>query len=215
VNYKMTGNSHNKFSLRTQLSAILICFAVIAWILPERQRTANELKPSEMIPYLDDPGRFLTCDQVARMVVDEDPSVQLLDIREPGDYLLASIPGAINIPFRDILNPDWSGYLDDKDKKVILYSNGDILASQAWMLCVQSGYDDIFIMKGGLDQWSKVIMGSEFTGERISAADNALYETRYRAREFFTTMNSLPDSLKTIYLSVKRKEEAELVGGCE
>jgi rhodanese-related sulfurtransferase len=211
----MSANSHTKFSLRTQISVVLICFAIIAWVLPERHRSANELKPSEMIPYLNETEGFLTCDQVARIVVEEDPSVQLLDIREPDDYLKASIPGAINIPFSDILNPDWSGYLDDEEKEVILYSDGDILASQARLLCIQSGYDEIYFMKGGLDQWEEIIMGSEFTGERISAAENALFETRYRARDYFTTMNSLPDSLKTIYLSVKRKNEAELVGGCE
>jgi len=208
-------SSNKTFSLRVQVSAILVCFALIALVLPERQRTANELKPSEMIPLLDDPGRFLTCDQVARFVVDEDTSVQLLDIREPKDYLVSSIPGAINIPFRDILNPDWFGYLDSGNKRVILYSSGDVLSSQAQLLCTQAGFSNIFIMKGGLNQWNTLIMRSEFTGERISAAENALFETRYRARDFFTTMNSLPDSLKTSYLSVKRKKEAELVGGCE
>lgn len=211
----MFASSNKTFSLRVQVSAILVCFALIALVLPERQRTANELKPSEMIPLLDDPGRFLTCDQVARFVVDEDTSVQLLDIREPKDYLVSSIPGAINIPFRDILNPDWFGYLDSGNKRVILYSSGDVLSSQAQLLCTQAGFSNIFIMKGGLNQWNTLIMRSEFTGERISAAENALFETRYRARDFFTTMNSLPDSLKTSYLSVKRKKEAELVGGCE
>ena len=211
----MSAESHNKFSLRIQVSAILISFALLALILPDKQRTANELKPSEMISVLNDPGRLLSCDQVARFVVDENPSVQLLDIRDPDDYLAASIPGAINIPFRDILNPDWSGYLDDPEKTVILYASGDILASEALMLCTQAGYRDIYRMKGGLDGWNELIMRSEFTGGRISAAENALFETRFRARDYFTTMNSLPDSLKTIYLSAKRKQEADLVGGCE
>ena len=39
-------------------------------------------------------------------------------------------------------------------------------------------------------------MNSTFTGERISARENALFETRTRARKMFTEINSLPDSLK-------------------
>jgi hypothetical protein len=70
-------------------------------------------------------------------------------------------------------------------------------------------------MKGGLNQWFEQIMESEFNGERITAAENARFELRYRARDHFSIMNSLPDSLKTAYLEVKKKEEAELVGGCE
>jgi hypothetical protein len=70
-------------------------------------------------------------------------------------------------------------------------------------------------MEGGMEEWHELIMKSEFSGERISASENAIFETRYRARDFFITMNSLPDSLKNVYLTVKRKEEAELTGGCE
>ena len=202
-------------SFRVQVSALLICFAAIAWVMPDRQRAANELKPSEMLALLDVPSRLLSSDQVAKMVVDEDPTMLLIDIREQADYLKESIPGAINIPFRDILNPDWSGYLDDPEITAILYSSGDILASEAWMLCTQTGYRNTRIMKGGMGSWHELIMESEFSGERISAAENALYETRYRARDYFNTMNSLPDSLKNVYLSIKRKQELELIGGCE
>ena len=89
------------------------------------------------------------------------------------------------------------------------------MASEAWMLCTQMGYPESKIMKGGLNEWFRIVMESEFSGEKISAADNALFEVRYRARDFFRQMNSLPDSLKTAFLEVKRQKEAELVGGCE
>jgi hypothetical protein len=58
-------------------------------------------------------------------------------------------------------------------------------------------------------------MESNFSGDRITAAENAIFEVRYRARDFFNRMNSLPDSLKLAFLEVKRQKEAELVGGCE
>jgi hypothetical protein len=71
------------------------------------------------------------------------------------------------------------------------------------------------IMKGGMNEWYRVVMESTFSGGRISAAENAIFEARYRARDFFTRMNSLPDSMKTAFLQVKRMKEAELIGGCE
>ena len=58
-------------------------------------------------------------------------------------------------------------------------------------------------MKGGLNEWFNTVMNSSFTGERISARENALFETRTRAKKMFTEMNSLPDSLKLKFIQVK------------
>ena len=38
-------------------------------------------------------------------------------------------------------------------------------------------------MKGGLNEWFNTVMNSSFTGERISARENALFETRTRAKK--------------------------------
>jgi len=194
---------------------LLIVFAAIAWIIPDRQRTLSELSPTQMIEMLKSGDQFLSCDQVARYLVNENPGIQLVDVRPSAEFLSSHIPGSINIPFEEILNPDWSGYLDDPSITSILYSNGNTHSSEAWVLCTQIGYRNVKVMQGGMNEWYKVVMESEFSGGRISAAENALFEVRYRARDYFTTMNSLPDSLKTVFLEVKKKKEAELVGGCE
>ncbi|MFC2115848.1 rhodanese-like domain-containing protein [Bacteroidota bacterium] len=206
---------NQKISFRVQVSILLVCFAALALIMPDKHRSVSELRPSEMILKFNNTDMFLSCDQIARSLVYEDTSLQLVDIRDSLEYISSHIPGAINIPFRDIINPDWSGYLDDPGKTAVLYENNNVMASEAWMLCTQLGYHNVTIMKGGMNKWYEEVMKSEFSGERITAAENALFEVRYRARDFFTTMNSLPDSLKIAYLQVKKKKEAELVGGCE
>lgn len=194
---------------------LLIVFAAIAWIMPDRRRSLSELSPSQMIEILKSGDQFLSCDRVAGYIVNENPAIQLVDIRSSAEFLSSHIPGSVNIPFKEILNPDWSGYLDDPSRTAILYSNGTTLASEAWVLCTQVGYPNIKVMQGGMNEWYDVVMESEFSGQRITAAENAIFEVRYKARDFFTTMNSLPDSLKTVFLEVKKKKEAELVGGCE
>jgi len=194
---------------------LLIIFAGIAWIIPDRHRSAYELSPSQMIEMLKSGEQYLSCDQVARYLVNENPDIRRIDVRPSAKFLSSRIPGSINIPFEEILNPDWSGYLDNPSITSILYSNGNTYSSEAWVLCTQMGYPTIKVMRGGMNEWYKVVMESEFSGGRITAAENALFEVRYRARDYFTTMNSLPDSLKTVFLEVKKKKEAELVGGCD
>jgi rhodanese-related sulfurtransferase len=203
------------FSIRFQVSAILVLLASLIILLPANRQSAGEHNVHGMLEAMNDPGQYLSVDQVARMVVYEDTSILLVDVRDPDAYRVVHIPGAINIPVFDILNPDWSGYLNDPAVKPVFYSNGNTMASEAWMICTQKGYTGSMIMLGGMNEWFREVMESTFKGERISAVENATFEVRYRARDFFNRMNSMPDSLKTAFLEVKRKKEAELVGGCE
>ena len=69
-------------------------------------------------------------------------------------------------------------------------------------------------MDGGLNEWFGIVMESKFDGGKISAKENALFESRLRARKLFTQLNSLPDSLKTKFIAAKRQKETELDGGC-
>lgn len=203
------------FSIRFQVSAILVLLAGLIILLPDARRSYGELNVPGMLEVMNESGQFLTVDQVARMVVYEDTSILLVDVRDPEAYRAVHMPGAINIPVSDILNPDWSGYLNDPVVRPVFYSNGNTMAGEAWMLCTQKGYPGSLIMKGGMNEWYREVMESTFEGERISAADNATFEVRYSARKFFNRMNSMPDSLKTAFLEVKRKKEDDLVGGCE
>ena len=97
----------------------------------------------------------------------------------------------------------------------IFYSNDDMNASYAQTLAIGLGYKNCFIMKGGLNAWYATIMNSEFTGDKISARENALFETRFKARNLFNEVNSMPDSLKLAYIASKRFDPKKLDGGCE
>jgi len=202
-------------TIRFQVSTALVLLAGLTVLLPEGRKSAEELNVPVMLETMNEAGHFLSVDQVARMLVNEDTTMLLVDVRDPEAYGTVHIPGAINIVASDILSPDWYGYLNDPATSAVFYSIGNTLASEAWMLCTQQGYKGVMIMQGGMNEWYRVVMESTFKGERISAADNARFEIRYRARDFFTRMNSMPDSLKTAFLEIKRKKEAELVGGCE
>ena len=70
-------------------------------------------------------------------------------------------------------------------------------------------------MEGGVSEWFKTIIEAKFSGDRITARENSLFETRKRAGDMFTELNSLPDSMKTRFLESKRFSAKKLDGGCE
>ncbi|MCF6334016.1 MAG: rhodanese-like domain-containing protein [Draconibacterium sp.] len=200
---------------RIKLSVSLIGIGIILAFLPYNTEKSFRLKPSELLSKSTSNEIYFTVDQVARFVNNEDSTIQLIDLRSEKAYKNCNIPGSINIPFADLLNPDWEGYLNQSELKNIFYGNGDQTANSAWTVVTGLGYKNSFVMKGGLNEWYKKVMLSQFTGEKITPRENVLFENRFNARKIFTQINSLPDSLKTQFLVSRRLKEAQLDGGCE
>ncbi len=200
---------------RIRISILLISLGVITAFVPFKHNKPNQLNPEELLAEVSDEKYNISVDKVAKYIVNEDSTVLIIDLRTPEEYKLFNIPGSINIPYKDLLHRDFGGYLDQDEVSNIFYSNGDVVASQAWTICTQMGYKNNFIMSGGMNEWYETVMKSEFSGERISPKENALFETRFKARKLFTEINSLPDSLKVKFVEAKRKKEKELDGGCE
>jgi rhodanese-related sulfurtransferase len=200
---------------RIKISLILLSLGLVLAFLPLSGRYSFHGKPDRLLSEVLDENTYFTADQVAKFVVTEDSSVQLIDLRSPEEFNSFSIPGAINIPYGDMLSQDLESYLNRGDVRNIFYSNGDYNANYAMVIARGLGYKNSYVMKGGLNEWYRVVMNSYFTGDKISARENALFETRTRARKLFTEMNSMPDSLKAKYMALKQIERKKLDGGCE
>jgi len=200
---------------RQIITSILLLLGALLALLPLSGRYSLHARPSHVLAAVLDENNSFTADQVARFVVAEDSVLQLIDLRTPEEFRECNIPGSVNIPYAEFLIKDLAPYLDDPGMRHIFYSNDDIMASYAQTLAIGLGYKNCFVMKGGLNAWYASIMNSEFTGDKISARENALFETRLRARNLFNEVNSMPDSLKLAYIASKRFDPKKLDGGCE
>ena len=138
----------------------------------------------------------------------------MIDVRSAAEFRFCNIPGSVNIPFENLTETGWESVLNRENVRTIFYSNDDLLASMAQTIATGMGNENVFVMKGGLNEWFQTVMLSEFSGEKISARENALFENRFRARAAFNQMNSLPDSLKNKYFDAKRLQRKKLDGGC-
>ncbi|TAL71550.1 MAG: rhodanese-like domain-containing protein [Bacteroidetes bacterium] len=200
---------------RVKFSVILICIGIILALLPLSTGTSFTVKPRKLLTEVLDAKCFLSVDQVAKLIVAEDSSVQIIDLRSPEEFKKMNIPGSINIPYNELINKDPGSFLNNVNIKNILYSNGDLNSSYALVIAKGLNYKTTYVMKGGLNEWFDIVMNSSFKGEIISARENALFETRTRARKLFTQMNSLPDSLKLKFIQAKHISAKKLDGGCE
>lgn len=200
---------------REKYSAGLICLGFILALLPLSGNRSFIVKPQTLLTEVLDENTWLTVDQVAKFVVSEDSTVQIIDLRSPAEYRSMNIPGSLNVPYNELLNTDPGSFLNNGNIRNIFYSNGELDSNSALVIARGLNYKNVYVMKGGLNEWFNTIMNSNFTGDRISARENALFETRTRARKMFTEINSLPDSLKLKFFEAKHVTAKKLDGGCE
>lgn len=200
---------------RIKYSAGLISLGLILALIPftgNRSITAN---PSEILAEITDESTYLTADNIARMIASDDSTLRLIDVRSVDQFNDFTLPGAINAPYEEFLKMDPSTILVRGEVRNVLFSNGDTEAAYALVLSRGMNFKNTFIMKGGMNAWYESVMNSSFSGGRISARENALFESRTKAKRIFTEFNSLPDSLKSKLLESKKLEAQKLDGGCE
>lgn len=200
---------------RVKFSVVLLSLGLVLALLPQSSKRSLTVNPKRLFSLVTGENTSFTVDQVARFVVAEDSTVRIVDLRTAEEFNKMNIPGSINIPYSELLKIDPSSYLTSGSTRNILYSNGDLDANYALILARGMNFSNTFTMRGGLNEWFDTVMNSSFSGERISARENAIFEIRTRARRMFTEINSLPDSLKQKFFEDKHVAAKKLDGGCE
>ncbi len=200
---------------REKLSAILIGLGLILAIIPLTSNSSFTAKPKNLLNEVIDANRTFTVDQVARLISIEDSTLQLIDLRPAAEFAKMNIPGSVNFPYTDFLNNDPGLILSDNNMKYVFYSNGDLHSGYALAIAKGMKYNNTFIMKGGLNEWFAKVMNTSFSGDAISARENALFEARTKAKRMFTEFNLLPDSMKMKYMQARLGDAKKLDGGCE
>ncbi|WP_439103286.1 rhodanese-like domain-containing protein [Celeribacter marinus] len=78
------------------------------------------------------------------------PSVQFIDTRDAEQFDTATIPTAINIEWREVLDR-----IDEipTDKKVILFCNTGSLSAQGTFALRVAGMDNVVVMQTGFTGW--------------------------------------------------------------
>ncbi len=105
--------------------------------------------------------QYFSPDQIADMIITEDPSFLLIDVMSQNEYEEFHLPGAVNIPLPDLLSDEWKPYLNQDIRHNIFYSNSTVKANEAWMITIHLGYRNNFVPQGGLNYWVETIMNPE------------------------------------------------------
>lgn len=124
--------------------------AVLSVILLAGPASAQEAAVEAMQEYMEfsnyEAG-IIVPQQITRDIFD---SVLFIDTRDAAQFEEGTIPGAVNIEWREVL-----GRIDEipSDKKVILFCNTGSLSAQAAFALRVAGRENVLVLQTGLTGW--------------------------------------------------------------
>lgn len=133
--------------------------------------------------------RYITADELSSVIIGEDPSYQLVDIRSNEQFEKYSLPNAVNLPFDTVMDEKNETFFDTDDYKVILFSNGTVMADQIWSLLRRKGFKNVMVLKGGLNEFYQKILNPQKPADTDPKEAFALYDFRKAAGPYFGLPN--------------------------
>ena len=90
---------------------------------------------------------------LADWIIKDKSDFELIDLRSEKKYNEYSIPNSQCIPLVQLSSSDLL-----RNQKIILYSDDESTASQAWFILKSKNYKGVYILDGGLNQWKEKVL---------------------------------------------------------
>jgi rhodanese-related sulfurtransferase len=171
------------FPARTHLLAAAgaLVLALVLWHLPDRRTRllAEIASPDYQRAH---PTSYMDADELAFRLLDRDPRLLVVDVREEGAYKRMPLPASVNIPLMELPGRQWAPVLGRRRAiRVFVDENGDT-ARRAALLAERLGYDDVRVLRGGLDELRHTILDAVPSGAPRTAAEVDARRFRAQAR---------------------------------
>ncbi len=204
---------------RVIISIVFVGLGLILAAIPQNTTVKYKLTADQMLVESNNAVLYYSPDEVAELLIQKDPSIQLIDVRTPDQFEKFSLPNAINIPLSEILKDENRDYLDQGIKYNIFYSNGSTDAVKAWMITKQLGWSNNYVLQGGLNYFAEMIMNPQAPPSTSPNDEIAKYQFRKGAQQALFGEGSVssesPTSTPAPKPPVKRKSSKKRVqGGC-
>jgi rhodanese-related sulfurtransferase len=91
--------------------------------------------------------------ELADWIIKSKADYTLVDLRNEDQYNQYCIPTAINIPLPQLPESDLL-----RNQKIILYSEDNVNAAQAWFILKSKNFKGVYILVGGLKKWQEEVL---------------------------------------------------------
>lgn len=145
----ITGLSLNK---KLAFTALFLGFLALFGKDPF-SRTFRTINTKDIAYALNNNSGKISPETLADMLIKGESGFNLVDLRSESQFNSYSIPSSVNIPAAEIGNSALS-----RNEKIVLYSEDETAAAQAWFLLKASDYKSVYILEGGLNAWKDKVL---------------------------------------------------------
>ena len=188
-------------------------------VLVPKKKELKETNPQALLLAIAEKSRYQSVDQVTHRIIEDDPTLMLIDLRPADQFKAFALPGAINIQPDSLLSASTLALLNEPGKDKILYANSDQLAEKAWVTGTRYAVNRLYVMKGGINEWFNTIIKPAEVSATASSAEHDLASFRTAARLYFTgagqeTAKTAPVQKRENIQVIRKAPEAQSGGGC-
>jgi rhodanese-related sulfurtransferase len=137
------------------------------------------LNAKELAAIIDREDDHVGAAELAGWIVEGRSDYRLIDLRSEKEYAEYHVPTAENVSLASLPGASLA-----RNEKIVLYSDGGLHASQAWMLMRGLGFTSVYTIKGGLEQWKQDVLFPSLP-ESARADARARFEKAAALARFF------------------------------
>lgn len=158
-----------KLSMNKKLAMLAFILGLIAIFAGNPYRGSSvTLDAKELALIVDKTVDHVSAEELADWIIQGKSDFKLLDLRTEKEFNEYHIPSA-----ELVLLAELNQYPLLRNEKIVLYSEGGIHSAQAWMLLRAKGYNAVYMLFGGLEEWTDKILfpklAQNATPEQITA----------------------------------------------
>lgn len=213
IENKINGKSNPEFhpvKLYVGLTGLAVIIGLSAFILPDRREEfINKVADNNFIEA--SPVKIMTCDELAFRLIDDDPDLQIIDVRTQKEFNDMSLPKSTNFTLQNLFEKDANKLLSIKHKKNVFIDDDEIGSRRAVVLAGDLGYKNIYALAGGLNKFKADILNSKLPDVIKTTEEADTYRFRTKASQ------EIPVLIKENKLKkagVEKKQVKRIVGGC-
>jgi hypothetical protein len=156
--------------LRYAGAAVLLVAAVAVLLIgqPTTQQRWTSLEPTKGALLAERQVQIHPGELLATMG-DRNLNLKMIDVRNEAEYNLFHIEDAAWVPLNDIPNQVDALLQEPANTIIVLMSNDEALATEAWKTLTAESVPNIYILEGGINNWLATFAAEDSTLQRISA----------------------------------------------
>jgi rhodanese-related sulfurtransferase len=169
----------SSLSLERKLAVAALSLGMLALFAQPYRGNVVTLDVKELASAIEREDDHVTAGELAAWIVEGRSDYRLIDLRGAKEYADYHIPTAENVALATL--PDAAL---EHAGKLVLYSDGGLHASQAWMLMRAKGFRNAYTLKGGLEEWKDAVLFPSVAADAMPQ-DRARFERAVALSRFF------------------------------